>query len=202
MLEWLNAEFDRARLRVRPHHLEWFDAHGVADAALKAAGGFGVCRVAFSLDGSFEPADDEGEAAIILPAWTPSGEGAPRVLYDLVAFRPRGPDFPCWRRRLDAVWLGEDELEIAAFWHLPLTLRASVMSWLKAGARGTVVMDWTRAIPRLLEWGEVVAETDALTERLRDVLSRELLARLPIIRTEPCPAKADAEPDIDFNRAA
>ncbi|CUW41876.1 protein of unknown function (plasmid) [Magnetospirillum sp. XM-1] len=200
MLEWLAAEFERARERVRPSHDEWMERKGIGPAALAIAGGYGVARAILSPDGSWEPAEEGGDPVIVLPAWTPDGEG-PRVLYDLVAFQPSGPDFPCWRRRLDAIWLGEDELALAAYWHLPITVRSSAMSWLRAGAKGAVILDWDRAIGRLFESPEVVGETEGLALRLRQELTRSLLERMPriaLLPAPPRPAIEDEDADLVF----
>ena len=190
MLEWLTEEFAQAVARVRPAHAEWMREQGVFEFAQERAGGFGVARARFDSEGGWEPAEEDGEAAILLPAWSPVQEGPYRVLYDLVAFRPSRPDAPA-RRRLDAVWLGEDELEVAAYWHLPVTVRSNPMAWLRAGARGVVPLDWNEAIQRLLEFGAVEGEDEAMTARLHTDLVRALLARMPLVSTERKTAKAE-----------
>ena len=199
MLEWLTEEFAQAVARVRPAHAEWMKEQGVFAFALERAGGFGVARVHFDTSGGWEPAEEDGDAAIVLPAWSPVQDGPYRVLYDLVAFRPNRPDTPA-RRRLDAVWLGEEELEVAAYWHLPITVRSDPMAWLKAGARGVVALDWDEAIHRLLEWSAVEGEDEAMTKRLRSDLLAALMSRLPLVSTER-KAEASAK-DIDLGRAA
>jgi hypothetical protein len=201
MLEWLTDEFERAKGRIRSSHSQWMEQQGVSEAALARAGGFGVGRAAFGACGDWEPADEDGEPAIVLPCWTPEGEG-PRVLYDLVAFRPGQPYLPA-RRRLDAAWLGEDEQATAAFWHLPLTVRTDALTWLRSGSKGIVVLDWPRAVPHLLEMAELCGETDELTKILRVQLTRALLDRLPRISDLPRAKERSApERDIDLGHAA
>lgn len=201
MLEWLMDEFERAKARIRPSHSQWMDQQGITQEALVRAGGYGVGRVAFGVHGDWQPADEDGEPAIVLPCWTPEGEG-PRVLYDLVAFRPGNPELPA-RRRLDVAWLGEDELAVADFWHLPITIRTDAMTWLRSGAKGIVVLEWARAVPHLLEMSELCGETEELTQILRVQLTRALLNRLPRISDLPRPKeRAAPDRDIDLGCAA
>ena len=201
MLEWLVDEFERAKGRIRPSHSQWMEQQGVSEAALSFAGGYGVGRVAFGANGDWQPADEDGEPAIVLPCWTPDGEG-PRVLYDLVAFRPSAPEHAA-RRRLDVAWLGGDELAVSDFWHLPITVRADAMAWLRSGAKGIVVLDWPLAVPHLLEMAELCGETEELTKILRVQLTRALLSRLPRISDLPrLSERAAPDRDIDLGCAA
>lgn len=194
MLEWLEREFETAVGRVRPSHLEWMRARGVEESSLAAAGGFGVARA--RIDGGLWEPDDDGVPVVVLPARSPSGfDGAAGILYDLAAFRPDDPK-TILRRRGDAVWLGEDELELCAFWHLPPTLRADPMDWLRAGAKGIVSLDWKEASERLLDFSGIECADEALAGRVRRTLSDLLMRRMPMVRVRadkpPAPAKTEA----------
>lgn len=193
MLEWLAEEFERAKARLRPSHERWFRDQGVPLGALERAGGCGVARVHFNPAGGWEPMDDGGVPAILLPAYTPDSEGMAPILYDLVAFRPSLPKEPS-RRRQDAVFLGEGELELAAYWHLPIVVRADPMSWLRANASGVVALDWYRAAHRLMEWEHLMGEDEATTAQLRKDLVRVALERVPRVETEPKKASETEAP--------
>jgi hypothetical protein len=178
MLEWLEDEWNSALTNVRPRHLEWLRQRGVSPEALENVGGFGVLRAEVGHD-SWRP-DPEGVPVIVLPAFSADRDGGIGPLYDLFAFRPLDEGAPIvTRRRLDAVWIGEPELELCAFLNLPPTVRFDVLSWMRAGGRGIVPVDDARAYERLASLQAIEAETPEIAEVLLREIRSILLAKMP-----------------------
>ena len=125
-------------------------------------------------DSKFEFADN-GRPAIIVPAYDylPSMLGAnPKrhveELRDLVAVDLDRPD-RFWRRRGEAVVLGNAFLEIAGQEGEPVPVFKNSTSWLRSGGAGIVILDWTGARDLLLDH-ELVAENIEIGERLEMAL--------------------------------
>ncbi|RYC29410.1 hypothetical protein D3273_23980 [Lichenibacterium minor] len=110
-------------------------------------------------------------SAFILVALDREGEIA-----DLVAFRGGENAFAgSWLGRIGL--LGEEQLDRARD---ELRVHADVLSWLRAGRQGVVVIDPVRAAPMLRDAGSMVVGSWEEKRRLADMLS----VRLPPIAVE------------------
>lgn len=129
-------------------------------------------------DGRFEFAED-GLTAVIIPTYDtiPGLVGAHAErhvdeLRDLVAVDVDRPD-RFWRRRGEALVLGNAYLEIAGETRAPVPVFKNPMTWLRAAGAGVVVLDWAWARGLLLG-RELIAEDVALGERLETTLRPEI----------------------------
>ena len=131
-----------------------------------------------ALGGSFEFADN-GRPAIIVPAY----DGLPSLLdanperhveelRDLIAVDLDHPD-RFWRRRGDAVVLGNAFLEIAGQEGEPIPVFKNPISWFRSGGAGIAILDWNCVRDLLLDH-ELVAEDVALGNRLAAALRPEI----------------------------
>jgi hypothetical protein len=130
----------------------------------------GLADIRLTRDGRFELAEG-GRPALIIPAYDclPSMLDAnPKrhveELRDLVAVDLDRPD-RFWRRRGDAVVLGNAYLEIAGETCAPVTVFRTPMSWLRSGGAGICILDWNHARDLLLD-RELIAEDVELGTRL------------------------------------
>lgn len=101
----------------------------------------GVARVTTQPDGTFVP-DPEGDPHIITLAAVALPHMGWGEVFDLVAFKSTAPHV-WWRRIGQADTLGDDAIEYAACTRKPLVLHETPLAWLRAGAEGAVVLDWT-----------------------------------------------------------
>jgi hypothetical protein len=122
----------------------------------------GVGRIVTHSDGLFEFHDD-GEVALVVPEGEPESPGW-AVVPDLVAFAPDNPSH-WWLRRGEVDLLGAYNM---THWRLsPTTVHETPLSWLRAGADGICIVDWSLdPLTALLPAGDLVAETPALKARL------------------------------------
>lgn len=92
------------------------------------------------------------------------------------------------RSRLDvAAVIGADEIELARIAGRPLLVFANVVSWLRSGTRGSVVIDWSRAGGDLDGIRAVLAPAH-LAQRLHEATAR--CWPRPVIATPEKPASA------------
>lgn len=138
----------------------------------------GLANVQTTGNDRFEFAKD-GLTAIIFPAYNTipglvvaSAEGQVEELRDLVAVDLDHPD-RFWRRRGDALVLGNAVLEIAAQEGAPVPVFRNPLSWFQAGGDGVVVLDWDYARD-LLTGLDLVAENLALGERLETAIRPDI----------------------------
>ena len=111
-------------------------------------------------------------SAFILVALDREGE-----IVDLVAFRGGENSFAgSWLGRTGM--LGEEQLDRARD---ELRVHGDVLSWLRAGRQGVVVVDPVRAAPMLRDAGSMVVGSWEEKRRLADMLS----VKLPPIAVEP-----------------
>ena len=120
-----------------------------------------------------------GKNALIIPAYhvipgTLDANPAAHVehLVDLIAVDLDHPD-RFWRRRGDAVVLGNAYLEIAGETCAPVPVFKTPMSWLRAAGAGVVVLDWDYARALLLDL-ELIAENLELGDRLDAALGPDI----------------------------
>jgi len=141
----------------------------------------GIADIKPAKDGRFEFTED-GLTAVLIPAY----DGLPGMLdanagrhveelRDLVAVDLDHPD-RFWRRRGEAVVLGNAYLEIAGETSAPVPVFKTPMSWLRAAGAGIVVLDWDFARDLLLDH-ELIAEDLELGDRLEDALAPDIWIR-------------------------
>ena len=117
----------------------------------------------------------DGKPALIVPAY----DGIPGMLdatperhveelRDLVAVDLDRPD-RFWRRRGEALVLGNAFLEIAGQEGEPLPVYRNPLSWLRSGGAGIVVLDWIWARELLLDH-QLIAEDLLTANRLEGSL--------------------------------
>ena len=138
----------------------------------------GLADIKPTRDGRFEFAD-YGRPAVIIPAYDTipgnlDANPAAHVehLVDLVAVDPDHPE-QHWRRRGEAVVLGNAFLEIAGQECEPVPVFRNPMTWFRAGGAGVVVLDWDYARDLLLD-RELIAEDVELGTRLAAALEPEI----------------------------
>ena len=93
-------------------------------------------------------------------------------LRDLVAVDVDRPD-RFWRRRGDALVLGNAFLEIAGDQGEPVPVFRNPITWLRSGGAGIVILDWNW-IPDLLLGHELIAEDVDLGNRLAAALKPDI----------------------------
>jgi hypothetical protein len=139
----LDAEMTAAFGRLDAAHARRLDALGVPRALIMGGMvGLGQVRIA----GDFYEPDEHGGGVYVTPIRVhgetpespdPASTLARGILADLVAWRPDRPG--CWRTRCGAVsWLGAIEPQYSC--PLPVSLWRDPLNWLRAGARGLVVL--------------------------------------------------------------
>ena len=138
----------------------WLRNRGVPETVIhRDPGPIGIARIR-PLGGLFNFTSD-GPAAYIHPIW--SREPWCGDLVDLVAWRAAEPG-KWWRRTGAGVFLGEHQVDRAAYYEIPLRLHRTPLSWLIAARRdgtadgGACVLDWTLARSALLEVPRLVTD--------------------------------------------
>ncbi len=132
-------------------------------------------------DGRFEFTEG-GRPALIVPAYDlipgsidANPERHVEELRDLVAVDLDHPDRH-WRRRGEAVVLGNAYLEIAGQECEPVPVFSTPLTWLRSGGAGVCVLDWAWARDLLLDH-ELIAEDVELGNRLQAALKPEIWIR-------------------------
>ncbi len=122
----------------------------------------------------------EGAPAIIIPCYDciagmldANPERHVEELRDLVAVDVDQPD-RFWRRRGDAVVLGNAYLEIAGQECEPVPVFKNPLTWLTAGGAGIAILDWAYVRDLLLDH-ELIAEDVELGTRLEAALAPSIL---------------------------
>ncbi len=138
----------------------------------------GLANIKPARDGRFEFAEDD-LTAVVIPAYDtiPGNLDANALshvehLVDLVVVDLDHPD-RFWRRRGEALVLGNAYLEIAGETRAPVPVFKTPMSWLRAAGAGIVVLDWGWARDLLLDH-ELIAEDLELGDRLDAVLGPDI----------------------------
>jgi hypothetical protein len=139
----------------------------------------GLAPITPSSAGLFEFAEG-GSLALIVPVYdglpslvVTNAERQVEELRDLVAVDVDRPE-RFWRRRGDAVLLGNAFLEIAGDQGEPVPVFKTPLSWLRCGGAGVVVLDWDYARDLLL-YHELIAEDIQLGERLEAALAPSIM---------------------------
>ena len=125
---------------------------------------------------------ESGETALIVPCYDTipgmldaNPERHVEHLRDLVAVELDHPD-RFWRRRGDAVVLGNAYLEIAGETCTPVPVFKTPMSWLQAAGAGVCILDWDWARDLLLDHG-LIAEDLELGAALEDALKPDIFVK-------------------------
>jgi len=93
------------------------------------------------------------------------------VLVDLVAWRSGDPG-ETWLRTGHGWAIGESDLLAFDRWHGDLMLHASPLDWLRAGATGAVILDWSAPeIARLRDHDRIRCATATLAAALRRAIA-------------------------------
>ena len=147
----------------------------------------GVARIVTSTDELFE-FHDEGDPAIIVVEGEPEVPGWAEV-DDLIAFKPGKPG-DWWLRRGAVKVLGAYNIAPKApplsGQERPLTIHETPLSWLRAGATGICVLDWTfKPASTLLGAGNLEAESARLKALLEDRIKQAALEPFKISVTSP-----------------
>ena len=123
--------------------------------------------------------DDNGLPALIIPCYDglaglldANPQRHVEELVDLVAVDIDRPD-RFWRRRGEALILGNAFLEIAGQEFEPVPVFKNPMSWLRSGGAGIAILDWDYARDLLLDH-ELIAEDVDLGTRLETTLKPEI----------------------------
>ena len=187
------GRFDRQLALVREHWTSvrrlWLGEAGVQSAIrnirtklpdnfVLGCGMPGISSIKPTRAGRFDFAED-GLTVLICPCYdTVPGmldanpERHVEHLRDLVAVDLDHPE-KFWRRRGEALVLGNAFLEIAGETCAPVPVFKTPMSWLAAAGAGIVVLDWTYARDLLLDH-ELIAEDLDLGAALDDALKPEI----------------------------
>ena len=136
----------------------------------------GVAEAETSPSGLYEPNDD-GESILVV------AEGCPAApiwdtLDDLIAFKPQEPG-RWWRRCGEAKILGAYNVRSEPVF--PLTIHETPLSWLRSGARGICIVDWSFDPERLLYAGPLEVESDRLKARLERRIQKAALGKFEIV---------------------
>ena len=125
---------------------------------------------------------DNGKTAIIIPVYDAipgmidaNPERHVDALVDLVAVDIDRPD-RFWRRRGDALVLGNAYLEIAGQDCAPVPVFRNPLTWLGSGGAGVCILDWDY-VRDLLTDHELVAEDLELGDQLEDALAPDIWIR-------------------------
>ena len=139
----------------------------------------GLAKIMPIRDGRFEFAES-GKPALIVPCYDTipgmlDANPAAHVehLVDLVAVDVDRPD-RFWRRRGDAVVLGNAYLEIAGETCEPVPVFRNPLTWLRSGGAGIAILDWNYARDLLLD-RELIAEDVETGNRLEAALAPSIM---------------------------
>lgn len=134
----------------------------------------GIVAAETSHSGSWQPYES-GRQLLVSPVV--HGTVKNLEIYDIVAWDPSEPD-RLWHRTGNGVVLNPDAVFTAALeqrWEDEAAAIGSLrifenpLSWLRAGCKGVVILDWRRCIPlHLSNITDVRCETDDLARRLYD----------------------------------
>lgn len=126
--------------------------------------GWGVASVIDAGDGLYQP--DDGPLHLVLPVHE-DGE-----LVDLVAFRSKDPTR--WLLRTGLGWaLGLERGLERLTWQESVCLSVSPLEWLRHGAEGVCILDWTAPeIKQLRDLPRIECSDARLAARLKAALTR------------------------------
>ncbi len=151
------------------------------DGFLLGCGMPGLATIRPAHDGRFEFTEN-GLTALIIPLYDTipgnldaNAERHLEHLIDLVAVDLDHPD-RYWRRRGEALVLGNAYLEIAGQEREVVPVFKNPLTWLQAGGAGVMVLNWNYARDLLLDH-ELIAEDLELGAQLEDALKPDIWIR-------------------------
>lgn len=134
------------------------------------------------ISGRFFEWDKDGDFYIAQPIWRdiPSGKNlvTEPILYDVIAWTPSNPAQWYFLRGEHNLILGEKAMHRASICNEPIQLHATPFAWLKAGCRGSVLLD-CHGLDRLYGLSEVVCESVDQGKRIKKGLSMYYLKNMP-----------------------
>ncbi len=140
------------------------EQEGVTREAIYRAGGLAVARI--DTTGRLWMPESTGTPAFILPVW--AGPAPPiycgvenPVLIDMIAWRPDDPARWWYRQGEVDLVLGDAHLVDAHTEGWPISLHRTPLDWLRAGCRGTVLLDHCEACWAGSRLREAAAESRA-----------------------------------------
>ena len=172
----ISAELRAASHAVETRHLRHLNALGVQWETIGGLGahhyGLGVVNASAGEDGLYFP-DPDGEPHLLLPVYE-DGE-----LLDIVAFQSTVPDK--WLLRCGNGWaLGVEGGFSRHCWEGSARLAATPLDWLRYGAKGLCVLDWSAPeVSNLADLTAVECSDPALAQLLRKALTKP--PRIPAI---------------------
>lgn len=161
----IEAEFDRAIERTNRTHYDRLINRGVASRTLYVNPVmFGVERIEVFEDGTYQPAPS-GKPAIVQPV-CPYYEIGDLCPHDLVAWHQDDPN-KWWLRLGIATLINDEAVETARHLDRPLEVHETPLDWLRGGAEGVVILDWSCHLPLWLGGANrIVAPNSDLAERI------------------------------------
>ncbi|OYW21980.1 hypothetical protein [Sphingomonas sp.] len=175
----LEAEMFGAADSVKQPHLDRIRALGVTPATIAWLGSwsvpFGVVSATTEASGIYQPGD--GPAHILQPVFDNGN------LIDLVIWHSMRPER--WWTRTGVAWaLNVDDIAAIDRWGGDaLHLHASPLDWLKNGATGAVVLDWSAPeVATLRQHDRIECSTPALAATLTHALQTSV--HMPAIETK------------------
>lgn len=173
----LLAELFTAASRVKQLHLDHIRALGVAPTTIAELGrarpAFGIAEAETEASGRYQPSG--GPVHVVMPV-VDGGE-----MVDLVAWRTTRPD-RWWLRTGNGWALNPDDLrELYRWGGPPPMLHSTPLDWLRAGATGSVVLDWAAPEVGRLRWHDRIDCDDGrVAKALREAMTRAV--RMPIVK--------------------
>jgi len=163
----LNREIENACSRVKQAHLDRIRALGVTSTTIATLGHvqapFGVMAVDNIGGGIFQPGGSI--PSIVQPIYDDG------CLIDLVAWRTNEPT--AWLWRTGAAWaLGVDAIEANSWTDAPLAIEATPLDWLRNGATGLCILNWSAPEIRTLLRVKSISAEPAIARQLRGALMK------------------------------
>jgi hypothetical protein len=166
------AEIAVGAIDLKEPEIKWFarqgvPAHYLAQTYCREFSAIELSAVAFLSGGTFEFAHDlrgpsEVVLAYVMPLRNVNGNAA-----DVFAWHPQTRRFALWRNAVAT--LGEEQIDMPRLEHLPV--HQDVISWLRTGRRGLVIVDQDRAAPLLQGRGPLLVSSVAHGNLLRKQLT-------------------------------
>jgi len=170
----LFSEWVRANARLSQSYRDNLKSRGVSSSAWFGSPSLvGAARLQEADADRYVPGDT-GPAACVVPVFDGGTLGELWALHDLVAFTLDQPS-RWWLRRGVGVLLGPDWPDYrVTLANEPLPLFSTPLDWLRAGGRGSCVVDWSAHLPLHLGSVEnIVCDTPELASRLYAALNSE-----------------------------
>ena len=125
-----------------------------------------------SSDGTWQPAEEDGFDAMLIPIYTFGN-----VVHDVVAYEWHRPTV-WWLRWGRATFAGEHELILAARDKRPTKLVATPREWLHHSGLALCILDWSADVRAILAQAPngIVCDSEALARRARQTAERITVA--------------------------